>query len=176
MKSITSLLRSRLRRAPLAIRRRTSLLRWLLGNLLSLVLSLALRPLLTSLAPFRDPERPIRQHRDRNVENDESPDDAKVAPPLSVVDVRASQELVTILNRAIPAFRSCVRVLQQAWCSLEIVGKILLTGLASGRVKARGLGVGADDLAAVQKRRAHAADPVGEGRDAVHEYPEFGER
>lgn len=112
--------------------------------------------------PLLDADKVVRHNSNKDIEENEGPHDAKVAPALVIEDVAAGEVLVSVAERAVLARLGGVGVLQLAGRHLEVVSEVLAAGLVGGRVEDGGLVRRAGDGAAMQLGGDDAGDPVGE--------------
>ncbi|TFA97843.1 hypothetical protein CCMA1212_010383 [Trichoderma ghanense] len=117
---------------------------------------------------------PVQEERRRNVEGDVRHADAKVAPSMRVARADAREKDVCVGNRAVAAVGCGVAVPEIASGGRDEVVEELAACLAAGRIEMDELVGGTGDVRVGQARRQDGRDPVGEGREAVHEDPEAG--
>jgi len=135
-----------------------------------LVLLLLLRLLL-----LRHARKPVKTNRGEDVEDNEGPQDAKVAPAVSIAAVDLTKEDVGAGVRAETAGFGvvCVTGFERARLARRaVVSEVLVASLAGGRREFNVFVFGASDSVAGKADAEHAGDEVGEGRDSVHEDPE----
>lgn len=114
-----------------------------------------------------NPEEVVRHNGNEHIEDDISPDDSVIPPTVRVVDIVTRHIVVREPDSAVTALRIVVGVLYLPRGDLEKFHHVILTRLIGRRVKDRDFRFGADDESVVQLRRDHAADPVGERREAI---------
>ena len=134
-----------------------------------------------------DAEEVVSEDSEEDVEEDEGEDYAKIPgrksvlvfkkgrlreyipPPLTIVNIRPSQKLISVAERAELASRRRTRVLYGPTRHIGIVSQISATRLSSRRIENRNLAIGTCNRASSKHRCHHAANPVREGAGAVHE-------
>lgn len=127
---------------------------------------------------LRHARKPIQTNGCEHVENNESPQNAKVAPALRVAAVDLAQEDI---RAGIRAKTALIHVLLSTRLELTeatvlvVFRQVRLASLARGRGEVEEFVLGAGDGVAREADAEHAVDEVGEGREAVHEDPEVGE-
>jgi hypothetical protein len=138
-------------------------------NILVLLLLLLLALLL------RHARKPVKTDRSADVEDDESPQDAKVAPAVGVAGVDRGEEDVGAGIRAEAAgfHVVCVAGLERArFARRAVLGQVVVASLASWGRELDVFVLGAGDSVAGEADAEHAGDEVGERGDSVHEDPE----
>lgn len=133
------------------------------------------RTLLYFLFP-RHSRQPIEEQCGADIEADESPHDAEVAPSGVVLGAQLRQVYIRVPGGAEFALRGGVGIEEVAAAggSIDIRLHIVATGLAAGWVESEVFNVGAGHLGVGKTAREHAVDEVSKGRDPVHEDPEPG--
>lgn len=121
-----------------------------------------------------DSEEPVKGHGSEDIEDNVSPKYTEVSPYLAVVDVRTREELICLAQCTICAVASGSRVLKSSGCGLEVSSQVLPASLACRWLEDTEFGLTTHDFFAVKLSSDDTADPVGEGRYAVHEDPEPG--
>ena len=102
--------------------------------------------LLLSLRLLRHPRQPVHQQRRTNVEDDESPHDPKVPPPMAILYVEArEQEFIGGCESAKPASRRGVRELEVAASKGNVLLEELTAGLAGWWIDSDIFDVGTND-------------------------------
>lgn len=126
----------------------------------------------TSSVPLCDSESPVQEDGSTDVEHNVCPEDAKVAPYLTVVDVATGKELVGVAERAVLTVSSSSRVLESAGGGGEVSSHVLAAGLAGRWVENARLSRIAHNWFSVQLRGNNTTNPIREWRYTVHEDPE----
>jgi len=126
----------------------------------------------TSSVPLCDSESPVQEYSGKDVEHNICPEDAKVAPYLTVVDVAAGKELVGVAERAVLTVSSGGGILKGAGCGGEVSSHILATSLTGRWIENAGFSRIAHNWFSVQLRSNNTTNPVRKWRHAIHEDPE----
>jgi hypothetical protein len=120
--------------------------------------------------------KPVKPNSRKHVEDDESPQDAEVAPALAVAAVDLAQEDIRACVRAetavFGALLSARLEATNAGGALVVLRQVGLASLASRRRKLQIFIGGAGDCVAGETDAEHAVHQIGERRQAVHEDPE----
>ena len=127
--------------------------------------------LLKLLLP-RHPGQPVEEERGCDIEDDECPHDAKVAPAGRVRGGQHGKIGIRVRHGAELARTRGVGVVDVATCSVDVRLHVLATGLVAYGVETHELDARTGDVLVGEAGREHAVNEVGEGTDSVHEDPE----